>query len=152
MPPLIFNEVEADGNRRSGEARSVFMKIIVIRHGETEENAKHILMGHRQGTLSRRGRAQAKSLARKLRHMKIDSIFSSDLRRARDTTREIARYHDVPIFYTKALREQNYGVFQGRHVEEFLAAQKSKRGSASKLEGGESLSDVRQRVKEFIEG
>lgn len=127
------------------------MRIIAVRHGETLENAKHILMGQRQGTLSRKGRIQAKKLALKLKNAKIDVIFSSDLRRARDTTKEIARYHKVPVFYTKALREQNYGIFQGHPLSELLAAQKvSTSITVFKPRGGESLSEVKDRVKKFI--
>ena len=130
------------------------MEIIVIRHGETEENAKHILMGHRQGILSKKGREQAGRLALKLKNRKIDAIFSSDLRRARDTTSAIAKYHKVPVFYTKELREQNYGVFQGRPLKELLDAQHSsrERGPAYRPKGGESLADVKRRVKSFMDG
>ncbi len=128
------------------------MKIIVIRHGETEENAKHILMGHKHGTLSKKGIAQAKKLALKLRKTKIDAIFSSDLRRARDTTKEIARYHKAPVFYTKELREQNYGIFQGRLLQELIDAQKAagKASLAFKPSGGEGFVDVRNRVRKFV--
>ena len=79
------------------------MRIIVIRHGETFQNAKHILMGQSHGVLSRKGIKQIHILALKLKNQKIDFIFSSDLRRAKDTTKEIARYHDVPIIYTNYL-------------------------------------------------
>ena len=130
------------------------MKIVVVRHGETEENAKHILMGQRPGTLSRKGRAQAERLAQRLKSMNIDAIFSSDLRRARETTRKIARYHKVPIFYTKSLREQNYGVFQGRPLEEFLEPQKRRGtgGPDARPKEGESLADVKSRVHRFVKG
>ena len=130
------------------------MKVIVVRHGETRENARMVLMGHRHGTLSRNGAAQARRLALKLKGQKIDAIFSSDLRRARDTTAQIARYHDVPVFYSKALREQNYGIFQGRPLKEMLMAQKSK-GTASfsfRPRNGESAADVRRRVRRFMNG
>ncbi len=127
------------------------MRIIAVRHGETLENARHILMGHRQGTLNRKGKLQARKLALKLKNAKIDAIFSSDLRRARDTTREIARYHKVPVFYMKALREQNYGIFQGRPLSELLAAQKGRPSTtAFKPRGGESLSEVKGRVKKLM--
>ncbi len=128
------------------------MKIIVVRHGETKENAKHILMGHRQGILSKKGMVQAKKLALKLRKAKIDAIFSSDLKRARDTTKEIARYHKAPVFYTKELREQNYGIFQGRPLRELIDAQNAtgKESLEFKPKGGEGFVDVRKRVRKFV--
>jgi probable phosphoglycerate mutase len=79
------------------------MRLIVVRHGETKENSKKILMGHRHGTLSRKGVRQARETALRLSHEKIDIIFSSDLRRAKLTAKEIARYHNAPIVYTKHL-------------------------------------------------
>jgi broad specificity phosphatase PhoE len=92
------------------------MKIIMVRHGETVENTKHIIMGHRHGTLSRKGRAQARAVARKLRNQRIDVIFSSDLGRARETAKQIARYHRVPVVYTKALRAVNTLYLQAHSV------------------------------------
>ncbi|MGE5393024.1 MAG: histidine phosphatase family protein, partial [Candidatus Saccharibacteria bacterium] len=42
------------------------MKLFIVRHGETIENAKKVLMGHHPGTLSAIGKKQAKALAKKL--------------------------------------------------------------------------------------
>ncbi len=128
------------------------MKVVVVRHGETEENVKRIMMGHRHGTLSKKGMIQAKKLAMKLRNQQIDAIFSSDLKRARDTTREIAKYHKVPIFYAKALREQNYGVFQGRPLEELIGVKSARSRIAFRPLGGESLADLKLRVHKFMLG
>src|SRR3989338_4842950 len=49
---------------------------------------------------------QAKKVAAHLKNEKIDFIYSSDLRRAKDTAKEIAKYHKVKIFYTKELSER----------------------------------------------
>ena len=38
------------------------MRIILVRHGETDENAAGIIQGHLPGTLSVRGREQARLL------------------------------------------------------------------------------------------
>jgi len=131
------------------------MKLIVVRHGETVENTKHIMMGHMHGTLSGNGREQARAVAQKLRKQRIDAIFSSDLGRARATVRQIARYHKVPVVYTKALREQNYGIFQGRPLSELIEAQESgaaRGGVAFKIPGGESRLDMMRRVRKFVKG
>ncbi len=128
------------------------MKLIVVRHGETEENAKRMLMGHMHGTLSGKGRLQAKKIALRLRNTKIDRVFSSDLMRARRTTEEIVRYHNVPLVYTKELREQNYGVLQGRHLDYLLAAMKRTRKSRLRYrpKRGESIMDMKIRVGKFV--
>lgn len=127
------------------------MILIIVRHGETDYNTKGLLQGHIHGRLSVRGVNQAKKLALGLRAQKIDAIFSSDLKRAIDTTREIAKYHKVPIFYTKQLREQNYGTFQGKPFEEMLIVmQNSGLGVTFTPKGGESLAKVRNRVSVLI--
>jgi probable phosphoglycerate mutase len=126
------------------------MNIIIVRHGETVENAKHILMGHLPGTLSAKGRRQARKLARELMDEKIAAIYSSDLRRAVDpkSAKAIAKYHKVPIYYTKELREQSYGIFQGRPLGEFIDAQGRRKCFVPR--GGESLFALRKRTGRFL--
>jgi len=91
------------------------MKLIVTRHGETEENKLGILQGHMPGTLSKEGVQQAKKLALRLKDEKIDLIYSSDLKRAKDTTKEIIKFHkNTPVFYIKELREGDNGSYEGK--------------------------------------
>jgi len=74
------------------------MKLIITRHGETEENKNRIIQGHIDGTLSQLGLEQAKKLAERLKDEKIDLIFSSDLGRALNTAKEVAKFHkDIPL-------------------------------------------------------
>lgn len=92
------------------------MKIILTRHGRTIENAKQILQGHMQSRLSAEGIEQAKKLARRLKNEKIEVIYSSDLKRAADTAKEIAKYHkNIPVYFVEELRERNLGSLQGKH-------------------------------------
>ncbi|GBE19836.1 glucosyl-3-phosphoglycerate phosphatase [archaeon BMS3Abin17] len=72
------------------------MKLILVRHGETEENKRREIMGQKQGTLSSLGIEQAKKVAQRLKDEKIDYIFSSDLARASDTAKEIHKFHQNP--------------------------------------------------------
>lgn len=129
------------------------MKLIVVRHGQTEYNAKKLLQGHIDGPLNEVGMAQAKELALKLKGENIDAIFSSDLERAMHTAREIATYHSAPIFYSKELREQNYGVFQLKEVDKFLSAGNESGISRVRFrpKDGESLLDLKRKVGSFIE-
>ena len=91
------------------------MRIILIRHGETEENAAGIIQGHLPGTLSARGREQVRLLGICLRGHSIDHVYSSDLTRARDTAAEIIRHHpSVPVTYLTDLRERYLGSWQGK--------------------------------------
>ena len=94
------------------------MRLIITRHGETEENLAGIIQGHLPGTLSEEGIKQAKKLAERLKDEKINVIFSSDLARASDTAKEIAKFHDVPLNFVKDLREKFHGEFQGKKKTE----------------------------------
>ncbi len=91
------------------------MRLILVRHGETDQHVKGILLGQKiDAGLNRNGISQATKLALRLKKEKIDTIFSSDLKRAKETARIINDYHDLKIKYTKKLRERNFGVFQGK--------------------------------------
>lgn len=90
------------------------MKLLITRHGETNENKEKIVQGQIQGTLSALGIEQAKKLAERLKDENIDVILSSDLARAADTAKEIAKFHpETPIRFVKNLREINLGKIQG---------------------------------------
>ena len=91
------------------------MKLILTRHGETVENQKKIMQGHLPGHLSKLGIEQAKKLALRLKKEDISAIYSSDLKRAADTAKEIAKYHkDIPINFVQELRETNLGSLTGK--------------------------------------
>jgi broad specificity phosphatase PhoE len=93
------------------------MKLIITRHGETIENKRRIIQGHLPGRLSRLGKTQAKLLAKRLSSVKIDAIYSSDLARAHDTAREIAKHHPgVRVRGTRLLREFHCGSWTGKRV------------------------------------
>lgn len=92
-------------------------RLILVRHGETEENFRNITQGHLPGKLSRKGIQQASKVASQLCKSKIDIIYSSDLRRAVHTAEIIGRKCKAPIILMQDLRERNHGIFQGRSKE-----------------------------------
>lgn len=90
------------------------MKLIITRHGETEENLNKIWQGHNPGKLTKKGIEQARRLANRLKDENIDLIISSDLARASDTAKEILAFHQkIPIYFSKNLRERFLGELQG---------------------------------------
>ncbi len=93
------------------------MKLIITRHGETEENKKGILQGHLPGKLTDLGKEQARKLALRLKKEKIDAIYSSDLARAADTANEIAKFHpNANLTFVEELRERNQGSLSGKFI------------------------------------
>jgi probable phosphoglycerate mutase len=91
------------------------MIIYIVRHCETLENELGIVMGQLNGKLSNNGLVQCQMLSERLKDECFDYIYSSDLKRAVDTTLEIANYHlETPIQYDKRLREINLKKSQGK--------------------------------------
>ena len=128
------------------------MKLIITRHGETEENVKGILQGHLPGKLTKTGIKQARKLAERLKNEKIDVIFSSDLSRASDTAKEIAKFHpESPIYFVKELRERFMGSLQGREKTEIKGWDDlSKRDELHKLACSETIEDMVSRIEKFL--
>ncbi len=119
------------------------MKLILIRHAETIENKEGIVLGNLGGRLSQKGKEQAKRVALRLKEEKIGAIYPSDITRAVDTGREIAKYHAVPFLLVEELREQDAGVFTGMHHKDI----EWKNGKKE----FESHSSMKQRSKKILE-
>ncbi len=130
------------------------MRIIAVRHGETEENVNGIVQGQGQGTLTERGVRQVDAVAAALGDVSVDAIYSSDLGRAARTAERIAAYHGNRVEYAPELRERGYGIFQGRSRAEFFAAEPvgSSLRAAYRPDGGESFNDLMLRVSGFVLG
>jgi len=128
------------------------MKLIIVRHGETEENKRKVFQGQSHGKLSREGREQARKLAKRLANEEFDVIISSDLRRASDTTKIIATYHKkIPIIYSKLLRERAMGDIEGRKHADFPSFKSGRDANIHrKAKGGESFIDLRKRAIAFF--
>lgn len=93
--------------------------LILVRHGQNEDNAKGILNGHRDKPLTTAGVEQIKKLAKKLKKYKINAIISSPLKRAKQTADLIAESSGVnQVFIDDNLMERDYGVLTGRPREE----------------------------------
>jgi phosphoserine phosphatase len=127
------------------------MKVIFVRHAESEDNVKRIVQGQKQTRLTKKGREQSKKLAKRLKNEEIDIIFSSDLNRAIETTKEIIKFHKAPVIYTEELRERNLGILEGKPFDEFNEIlKKSKEGFYYNPEGGESVEDFQKRAAKFF--
>jgi broad specificity phosphatase PhoE len=127
------------------------MILIITRHGETEENVAGIIQGHLPGKLSSLGIKQAEKVALRLKKEKIDFIFSSDLARASDTAKEIAKYHpQTPIEFVKDLRERNLGEFQGKKKTDFGWKVQDHKAVFIKPKNGETMKELYNRAENFL--
>ena len=91
-------------------------ELYLVRHGQTEENAAHILQGHMPGHLSHEGIAQAQALRDKLKNIRFDALLCSDLRRCMDTAMILNEPHGLPLESTPLLRERDWGPFTGMDI------------------------------------
>ncbi len=101
------------------------MKIIVIRHGETEWNASSKIQGQRDIELNDNGRKQALMTGEIIKDKKIDLIISSPLKRARETAEIINILLNVPIIEDDRLMERYWGVNEGKTKAEIQELKKT---------------------------
>ena len=123
------------------------MKLIIVRHGETEANILRICQGQTQGKLNDEGIAQARKVAERLKNEIFDAIYSSDLQRALDTTTEIAKFHPyLHINNDKRLRERYFGSFQGQifpeKMEDFTPSDEIETPEAIALRLNDFLTEI----------
>jgi len=93
-------------------------ELIVVRHGETVWNAEGRQQGHLDGDLNELGKRQAEAIADRLAREAFDALYSSDLARACQTARYIARKTGHEILTDSRLRERHLGIFQGLTMTE----------------------------------
>jgi alpha-ribazole phosphatase/probable phosphoglycerate mutase len=86
-------------------------ELLFIRHAETDMAGA--FCGHSDPELNTRGRAQLGELINRLRMEKIALVYTSDLRRAHSTGMAIAEALDVDCHVRSALREINFGQWEG---------------------------------------
>ena len=85
-----------------------------LRHGETEANARGVISGALDVDLTVLGREQARAAALALAGEPITAIYSSPLRRARDTAEPIAQALHLPVTIIGEIAERRRGTLEGK--------------------------------------
>ena len=98
----------------SGEIALFRKPFYFLRHGETELNADRLVAGSIDTELTGFGRQQAVRAAAVLARQPITAVYSSPLRRARDTAAPIAELLKLPIVVIDEIAERNWGVLEGQ--------------------------------------
>jgi broad specificity phosphatase PhoE len=88
-------------------------ELLLVRHGETDWNRERRFQGHADPPLNDAGREQARELADRLAGENIAAVYTSDLRRARETAEILAARFDAEIVALRELREIDVGSWQG---------------------------------------
>ncbi|WP_411965078.1 histidine phosphatase family protein [Haloferax sp. YSMS24] len=134
--------------------------LLLARHGETTWSHEGRVQGWAPVSLDDRGRNQADALARHVKQSyDVDRIVSSDIERAQETTRPIARELGIEPVLDSSWRERDVGSLQGFEFERladqypqyFLSAVGTP-AARERPPSGESLVEVRRRVLTAEEG
>lgn len=128
------------------------MKLIFIRHGQTNYNLKDLCNSRPDPRvrLTALGRRQVKEAAEKLKNTKIDAIYVSQLFRASQTAREINKYHNAPVFIDGRLNDRAIGCENkpSSLYYEWVATRKNPWTVTPK--GGESYEHMKKRLASFL--
>lgn len=89
------------------------MKIYMIRHGETDWNKMRRLQGQVDIPLNEFGRHLAVETAPALKDISFDIVFTSPLKRAKETAELVIGERDIPIIEDKRIMEMGFGEFEG---------------------------------------
>lgn len=100
--------------------------LVLLRHGESDWNAKNLFTGWVDVDLTEKGRAEALSGGRQLVEAGIlpDVVHTSLLRRAITTANislDAADRHWIPVRRSWRLNERHYGALQGKDKKQTLA-------------------------------
>nr|WP_199158265.1 histidine phosphatase family protein [Pedobacter sp. ASV2] len=130
-------------------------EIYIIRHGETELNRQGIVQGRGiNSDLNDMGRAQAEAFYQTYKDVSFDKIYTSTLKRTHQTVQKFID-SGLPWAQLSGLDELAWGIWEGKPNSE--AAREAFRemlecwqngNYTAHFEGGESVQDVYERLKE----
>lgn len=126
--------------------------LYIVRHGETKLNndtdtSQDRIRGWADVPLTDQGRKEAKVAASKLKQYNIETIFCSDLSRAKETAEIIGKILGIKPISTKKLRPWNLGELTGTTTKDALPkiADYVRKKANKKVPDGESFDDFSDR-------
>lgn len=131
--------------------------VIIIRHGQTTDNADKIFSGKRDVDLTESGIEEAEKIAEKLKNENISKAYHSGQLRSIHTLDIVLKGHsNVQIFEDERIRERDYGDLTGENKIEWEKKDPQNyalwhRSYDVPPPGGESIKDVEKRVSSFLQ-
>ena len=128
------------------------MKILLVRHGETDFNKNKLIQGHSDIVLNETGKEQAINAGQKITNFNIDAVFSSPLKRALETARLMldnsnnSQNERLDLVTDSRLIEKYFGDFEGSTFDEYFKAL----DTGSNLETIEQEENVYKRAHSFF--
>lgn len=126
--------------------------ILLVRHGETDDNAAGRVQGARDPGLNEHGRAQSRKLAEAVAGEGMRALYTSHLRRARETAEIVGAELGLEPRVDQRLAESDRGEWQGRTLADIECHEPEiweafmRGGATFRFPGGESLGEHLERV------
>lgn len=89
------------------------MKIYIIRHGETDWNTIKRLQGRSDIELNDQGRRLAEITAEALKDVEFARIYTSPLKRAKETAMIMKQDREIPVIEEPRIIEMSFGIYEG---------------------------------------
>ena len=124
------------------------MKLVVVRHGQTDYNKNHICQGSIDVPLNENGKQQALIINNVLADTKIDVVVSSTMKRAHETAILIAPNH--PIILDDRLVERRLGNYEGKSNMNLVFDKYEDYYLNCSDDGVENIQSVYQRINDVI--
>ena len=124
-------------------------EVLLVRHGETEDNAADRFQGRRDTQLNDRGREQSRELAHSLRGEGLRAIYTSPLQRARATAQIVGDVLGLEPVVDERLMEVDAGDWSGlvyAAVDQGALRRWRAAEPAFRFPGGESVAEQASRV------
>src|SRR5690606_18715121 len=139
----------------SQHRKLIMVRILLIRHGETDWNRERRIMGDQAIPLNQDGQRQAEVLREFLKDIPVELCLSSPVLRAQQTAELLVQGHGLKIQSDPRLVEIGYGEWIGKTFTEVRAIPGYipyyQRLDTAVAPGGESLYQVRDRAVHLIE-
>jgi broad specificity phosphatase PhoE len=97
-------------------------EVLLVRHGETDDNAANRFQGRVDTPLNERGREQSRALADALAGERLRALYASPLRRARETAEIVAGRLGLDVVLDARLMEADAGTWSGMLSADIIAA------------------------------
>ena len=93
------------------------MKLLIIRHGESEADILKVCEGWADFSLTPRGHKQAEAMSKYVsKHYHVDKIYTSSLKRACQTAQYLEKLTGLSAIKTDKLKEFNNGLRAVYHM------------------------------------
>lgn len=130
------------------------MFLYLVRHGQTEWNREHRVMGHTPVPLNEEGKKGVATLARELRAKKIPIIYSSTVERALETARMLAEAWGAELREEPRLNEARFESWVGKTYHELRDDEDFKRyfdsPTRARFSNSEGMTDIQRRALEAV--